>query len=58
MQRKVIQWTKISMVIKKTKVSLLSDLNGQVSSGEMLCVMGQSGAGKSSFLSIMSSRYS
>lgn len=51
-----LQWFDVSLEHRKTKKKILSGLNGKANSGDFLTVMGQSGAGKSSFLSIITAR--
>jgi len=51
-----IEWKDLGLVHNKTKKKILSNLNGKVNSGEFLTIMGQSGAGKSSFVSILTAR--
>ena len=51
-----LSWEGLSLTHNKTNKSILSSLDGKVNCGEFLTVMGQSGAGKSSFLSILTAR--
>lgn len=51
-----IEWHNLSLIHNKTQKKILDNLNGRVYCGEFLIIMGQSGAGKSSFLSILTAR--
>lgn len=51
-----LRWERLSLIHNKSNKNILSSLEGEVSCGEFLTVMGQSGAGKSSFLSILTAR--
>lgn len=51
-----LSWFQLGLLHNKTGKRILTGLNGEVKSGEFLTVMGQSGAGKSSFLSIITAR--
>lgn len=55
-ERLVLEWENISFSVKPT--AILQDLSGSVESGEMLAIMGPSGAGKTSLLDILSKRTS
>lgn len=54
--RKIIEWKHLSLIHNKTNKHILSNLSGSVNCGQFLTIMGQSGAGKSSFLSILTAR--
>lgn len=51
-----IQWRNLGLIHNKSNKNILAGLNGSVNSGEFLTIMGQSGAGKSSLLSILTAR--
>lgn len=51
-----LEWNNLGLTHKKTKKKILNNLSGRVNCGEFLTIMGQSGAGKSSFLSILTAR--
>ena len=52
----ILKWRSIHLTHNPTKKPILKGLQGSVKSGEMYCIMGQSGAGKSSFVSILTGR--
>lgn len=52
----VLSWKNVNLKHTPTDKAILKDLNGSVKTGELLCIMGQSGAGKSSLLSILTGR--
>ena len=52
----ILKWNDINLTHNASEKTILKDLNRQVKSGELFTIMGQSGAGKSSFLSILTGR--
>ena len=52
----ILKWKSVNLTHNPTKKPILRDLNGSIKSGELFCIMGQSGAGKSSFVSILTGR--
>ena len=52
----ILKWNELNLTHNPTKKTILKDLSGQVKSGELFTIMGQSGAGKSSLLSILTGR--
>ena len=53
-----LTWSNLSFAVKGREVPILSDVNGEISSGRLLAVMGPSGAGKSTFLDVLCRRTS
>lgn len=51
-----VSWSNLTLIHNKTNKHILSSLTGAVNAGEFLTIMGQSGAGKSSLLSILTGR--
>lgn len=51
-----LSWTNISFAAKGRPTPILSDVNGEISSGKLLAVTGPSGAGKSTFLDVLCRR--
>lgn len=51
-----LSWSDISFAAKGRPVPILSNVNGEISSGRLLAVMGPSGAGKSTFLDVLCRR--
>ncbi|MES1920877.1 hypothetical protein MHBO_002495 [Bonamia ostreae] len=47
---------KYSVKVKKSNKIILDDINGEVCSGEVLAILGASGAGKSSFVNMLTGR--
>ncbi len=52
----ILEWKNVNLTHNPTDKAILKNLNGSVKSGELYCIMGQSGAGKSSLLSILTGR--
>ncbi|KAL8278129.1 hypothetical protein RQP46_009453 [Phenoliferia psychrophenolica] len=53
-----LSWSDISFAAKGRETPILSNVNGEISSGKLLAVMGPSGAGKSTFLDVLCRRAS
>lgn len=51
-----LSWSNISFAAKGRETPILSDVDGQISSGKLLAIMGPSGAGKSTFLDVLCRR--
>lgn len=51
-----LSWSNISYAAKGRATPILSDVNGEISSGKLLAVMGPSGAGKSTMLDVLCRR--
>ncbi|EPR79580.1 ABC transporter protein, partial [Spraguea lophii 42_110] len=57
MSSNIQSFTFSSINLKINKKTILSDLHGKIRSNKMTAIMGLSGAGKSSFLKILSGRF-
>lgn len=53
-----LSWKNVHFIEKKKKKIILEDLSGEVRSGDFLTIMGSSGAGKSTFLSLITKSFS
>jgi len=53
-----LTWENVSFIEKKKNKIILDNLSGGVKSGEFLTIMGSSGAGKSTFLSLITKSFS
>lgn len=51
-------WKNVTLVEKKKNKIILKNLSGNVRSGDFLTIMGSSGAGKSTFLSLITKTFS
>jgi len=53
-----LSWKNLNFIEKKQQKIILENLSGDVRSGDFLTIMGSSGAGKSTFLSLITKSFS